>query len=330
MEQVEIMSNLPVIHCGATATSSGRPRCLKSSTDFQAIAIDNSSAKAQDPSAVTAMRFEGFRVRPLDASDLRAIEQHMLELTPLDRRARFLFQAKDTSIAAYARRLDPLRDILIGAFDSSERLIGFAGAHADEEFRIVEIGITIDEDYRGRSLGRRLVALAMELAFARGAQSVHFDFSPDNHKFTRLVNALGGRIGIPVGHVEISALEVRWKRWSLLPHQFSSSPISIRRMSNLDYAAWSRMRRLLWPDETGRGHDTAMDEILNAKDAWAFIAERPDATATGFAEVSLRLYTNALFASNLSYYSRRGYHEYRRGTIATGSVTVFMKKRLTN
>ena len=35
-----------------------------------------------------------------------------------------------------------------------------------------------------------------------------------------------------------------------------------------------------------------MDEILNAKDAWAFIAERPDATATGFAEVSLRKAAN--------------------------------------
>jgi aminoglycoside 6'-N-acetyltransferase I len=233
----------------------------------------------------------GLNVRPLDASDLRAIEQHMLELTPLDRRARFLFQAKDTSITAYARRLDPLRDILIGAFDSSERLIGFAGAHADEEFRIVEIGITIDEDYRGRGLGRRLVALAMELAFARGAHSVHFNFSPDNHKFTRLVNALGGRIGIPVGHVEISTSEVRWKRWSLPPDQFTSPLISIRRVSNLDYAEWMRMRRLLWPDETTHGHDTAIDEILNAKEAWAFIAET-DGTAKGFAEVSLRKAAN--------------------------------------
>jgi N-acetylglutamate synthase-like GNAT family acetyltransferase len=46
----------------------------------------------------------------------------------------------------------------------------------------------------------------------------------------------------------------------------------------------------------------------------------------GFDEV--RLYTNAAFASNLSFYSRRGYEEYRRGTVVPGSVTVFMKKRI--
>jgi ribosomal protein S18 acetylase RimI-like enzyme len=201
------------------------------------IAIDNSSAKDQDSSAMAAIEpgLTGLRVRPLDARDLRAIEQHLLELKPLDRRTRFLCHAKDKAIAAYARGFNPLLDILIGGFDRSERLIGLAEARA-EEFRSAEIGITIDEDYRVRGLGRRLVAQVMELTSARGAQSVHFNFSPDNHKFTRLVNALGGRIGIPVGYVEISASEVRWKKWSLPPDQFTSPLISIRRVSNLDYA----------------------------------------------------------------------------------------------
>src|SRR5262249_57717258 len=140
--------------------------CLKSSTDFQAIAIDNSSAEAQDSSAMAAIEpgLTGLCVRPLDASDLGAMEQHLLELKPLDRRARFLCHAKDKAIAAYARGFDPLVDILIGAFDRSERLIGLAEARAAEEFRSVEIGITIDKDYRGRGLGRRLVALVMEQA----------------------------------------------------------------------------------------------------------------------------------------------------------------------
>ena len=48
------------------------------------------------------------------------------------------------------------------------------------------------------------------------------------------------------------------------------------------------------------------------------------ASSLGFYEI--QLYTNAAFASNLSFYSRRGYQEYRRGT--PGSVTVFMRKRI--
>jgi GNAT superfamily N-acetyltransferase len=50
------------------------------------------------------------------------------------------------------------------------------------------------------------------------------------------------------------------------------------------------------------------------------------ARSLGFDEV--RLYTNAAFASNLSFYSRRGYEEYQRGTVVPGSVTVFMRKRI--
>jgi GNAT superfamily N-acetyltransferase len=50
------------------------------------------------------------------------------------------------------------------------------------------------------------------------------------------------------------------------------------------------------------------------------------ARSLGFDEV--QLYTNAAFASNLSFYSRRGYEEFRRGTVVPGSLTVFMRKRI--
>jgi GNAT superfamily N-acetyltransferase len=42
----------------------------------------------------------------------------------------------------------------------------------------------------------------------------------------------------------------------------------------------------------------------------------------------VRLYTNTAFASNLRFYAKRGYEEYRRGTIIPGSVTVFLRKRI--
>ena len=42
----------------------------------------------------------------------------------------------------------------------------------------------------------------------------------------------------------------------------------------------------------------------------------------------LQLYTNAAFASNLAFYTKRGYQEYRRGTMVPGSTTVFMRKSI--
>jgi GNAT superfamily N-acetyltransferase len=44
----------------------------------------------------------------------------------------------------------------------------------------------------------------------------------------------------------------------------------------------------------------------------------------GFDEI--RLYTNVAFASNLSFYPRRGYQEYRRETVAPGWAVVHMRK----
>jgi aminoglycoside 6'-N-acetyltransferase I len=70
------------------------------------------------------------------------------------------------------------------------------------------------------------------------------------------------------------------------------TPLTIRELTSADRAAWCGMRRLLWPDETARGHDAAIDEILNAKDAWGFIAEAADIEPLGFAEISIRKAAN--------------------------------------
>jgi GNAT superfamily N-acetyltransferase len=50
------------------------------------------------------------------------------------------------------------------------------------------------------------------------------------------------------------------------------------------------------------------------------------ARSLGFDEVEL--YTNVLMASNLDFYRRRGYQEYRRGTIVPGAVSAFMRKKI--
>ena len=42
----------------------------------------------------------------------------------------------------------------------------------------------------------------------------------------------------------------------------------------------------------------------------------------------IRLYTNSAFASNIAFYAKRGYKEYQRGGVVPGTVTVFMKKRI--
>ncbi len=43
----------------------------------------------------------------------------------------------------------------------------------------------------------------------------------------------------------------------------------------------------------------------------------------------IQLYTNAMMAANLDFYGRRGYVEFRRGTVVPGTVSVFMRKKIT-
>jgi GNAT superfamily N-acetyltransferase len=69
------------------------------------------------------------------------------------------------------------------------------------------------------------------------------------------------------------------------------------------------------PDQQGKGLG---DKLLHHAEGLA--------RSLGFDET--QLYTNAAFASNVSFYSRRGYQEYRRATIVPGSVTVFMRKSI--
>jgi GNAT superfamily N-acetyltransferase len=142
-------------------------------------------------------------LRRLDTGDLAAVEQHLLRLSPADRTARFLHGVGDAGICAHARRLDPSRAILIGAFNLSGRIVGVAEAQPTEVPGTAEVAVSVDEPYRWRGLGRGLVARLLALAFAGGAQSAEFIFDPSNRALARLVSGLGGRFGT-LGHASIS------------------------------------------------------------------------------------------------------------------------------
>ena len=151
-------------------------------------------------------------IRQLGTNDSRAIERHLLALARLDRQARFLGILSDERISAYARRLDPLSMVLIGAFDPNARMVGLAEAVPTDAGRKVEIAVSIDPAFRRRGLGRRLVARALTAAFARGAQLAEFTFAPGNRPVISMVQALGGRFGPKLGDASIDCCADRGVR----------------------------------------------------------------------------------------------------------------------
>jgi hypothetical protein len=50
--------------------------------------------------------------------------------------------------------------------------------------------------------------------------------------------------------------------------------------------------------------------------------------ARTFGLTEVRLYTNAAFAPNAAFYTKRGFEEYRRGSTIPGTITAFMRKAL--
>jgi GNAT superfamily N-acetyltransferase len=148
----------------------------------------------------------GFAMRRLHDGDLPQIERHLLDLGRLDRTTRFLGAHCDEVISAYVRRLDPSAAIMIGAFASSGRLLGFAEAQPAEAKDAIDIAVTVAGDQRRKGLGKELVARVIELAFATGARQAEFNFDPSNEAIVRLISSLGGKFGLPFGQATISSV----------------------------------------------------------------------------------------------------------------------------
>jgi hypothetical protein len=144
------------------------------------------------------------RIRRLGPGDMTEVEKHLLSLDPADRHARFHLGVSDGTVAAYARRLDPARAVLVGAFCPAGRLLGLAEAHPTAVPRTVEVAVTVVSWCRRQGLGKRVVSEVVGQAFAAGAEAAQFLFTEDNAALAGLAAALGARVNVLRGHAAIS------------------------------------------------------------------------------------------------------------------------------
>ena len=175
-------------------------------SEWQPRRLESSSPSAAVEKCPKLVPSEGLpQMRRLGSRDLPALERHLLELAPADRRARFLSTCADEMIAAYARRIDVSHAILVGAFDTVGRLVGVAEAHSGDKVQAVEVAVSVDLAYRRQGLGCRLVAHVLAAAFAAGAGLADFNFHPNNNAMVGLVLGLGGSIKTAQGYASITS-----------------------------------------------------------------------------------------------------------------------------
>jgi ribosomal protein S18 acetylase RimI-like enzyme len=144
------------------------------------------------------------QIHCLGHDDLPRVEQHLLALGEMDRRARFGTAIRDLGISAYVRRVDPSRAIMIGAVDGrSGHIVGLAEAQPSMTPQRVEMAVSVLPDFRRHGIGQRLLRQAVAGAFETGIEVAEFFFSPDNRPVIGLVRKLGARIAATFDRAEI-------------------------------------------------------------------------------------------------------------------------------
>ncbi len=146
--------------------------------------------------------------------------EHLLRLSPQDRRSRFAGAVNDDFIRSYCQRQEPLGLVLIGAFVEGE-LRGVA------EFRLLnhdwprraELAFSVEEGHQGRGIGSELFRRMVMYARNRSVQKVYITTEPGNERMRAVARKFGMELSSSYGEVE-GRLEVLWPNYASYMEEF--------------------------------------------------------------------------------------------------------------
>jgi GNAT superfamily N-acetyltransferase len=125
------------------------------------------------------------------------IRQHLLALSPSDRRLRFGTPASDLAIRRYVDTIDFARDIVLGLVDGAGHLVGLG--HLSLAGPIPELGISVDRSARTSGLGSLLLARACGHVREAGKDQLVMHYLPENIALARLAARGGMRLDVVEG-----------------------------------------------------------------------------------------------------------------------------------
>ena len=133
----------------------------------------------------------------LEESDRPAMRLHFLELGSEDRRLRFGFAARDSSIERYVKDIDFNHDAVFGVHSTQGDGRLFDGiTHLALEKNHAEIGVSVLEHNRGRGIGSALVSRAAVHARNRGIEILFMQCLSENRAMMSIASSLGMRVVI--------------------------------------------------------------------------------------------------------------------------------------
>jgi GNAT superfamily N-acetyltransferase len=132
--------------------------------------------------------------RKLFPYEIWRLREHLLRLSPADRRLRFFGGVGDNVIAAHCRRIDGLQVVVIGYFEGSV-LRGAAELHLDGNFAgRAELAITVESEWQARHVGTELLGHAITVAENRGVRGITMLCLLDNARMQHVARKFADRL----------------------------------------------------------------------------------------------------------------------------------------
>jgi RimJ/RimL family protein N-acetyltransferase len=132
--------------------------------------------------------------RKLLPYEIWRLREHLLRLSPDDRRTRFFAGVSDGYIDEHCRRLGTLRAIVIGFFEAGA-LRGAAELHFPGDFEgRAELAITVESDWQAHHIGTELLSHAITVAENRGMRSIEMVCLIDNRRMQHVARKFTDRL----------------------------------------------------------------------------------------------------------------------------------------
>lgn len=144
-----------------------------------------------------------FVYRKLRPIERKAYEDHLLTLTPDDRRLRFFGSMSDDAVRAHVSRIDFTRTVVIGCFVDA-KLHGAAELVFHRLFlpKEAELAVTVESPFQHHGIGLELTRRAVTIARNRGIEQLHMNCLPENLRMRRIAKKLGAVLDFDEGTID--------------------------------------------------------------------------------------------------------------------------------
>lgn len=136
-------------------------------------------------------------IRPLAPRHQPRILRHLLGLSTHDRYLRFGYAATDEQVQRYVQGLDFRRDEIFGIFNRRLELAAVAHLAYSVDPGLsscAEFGVSVAAPWRGRQLGSRLFARAVQQARNQGVRMLFIHALTENAAMLRIARRAGARV----------------------------------------------------------------------------------------------------------------------------------------